>query len=76
MFIFQSKNCNLFRWRDKEEVNPKSKFILPKLVNNIKEVEDEVWSDCGFEEEESRFVALRKKNEFAKEENEEEKERF
>ncbi|KAG5616446.1 hypothetical protein H5410_016270 [Solanum commersonii] len=28
--------------RDKEKVDPRSKFILPKLVNKIKELEEEV----------------------------------
>ncbi|KAH0755208.1 hypothetical protein KY290_025478 [Solanum tuberosum] len=36
-------NCNFFRWRDREEIDPRSQFILPKLVNKIKELEDEVW---------------------------------
>ncbi|WMV38764.1 hypothetical protein MTR67_032149 [Solanum verrucosum] len=39
----QSNNCNFFRWRDREEIDPKFQFILPKLVNKIKELEDEVW---------------------------------
>ncbi|KAK4709668.1 hypothetical protein R3W88_004181 [Solanum pinnatisectum] len=39
---YGSKNCKFFRWRDKEEVDPRSKFILPKLVNKIKELEEEV----------------------------------
>ncbi|KAG5579643.1 hypothetical protein H5410_050270 [Solanum commersonii] len=37
-----SKNCKFFRWKDKEEVDPSSKFILPNLVNKIKELEEEV----------------------------------
>ncbi|KAG5575311.1 hypothetical protein H5410_055445 [Solanum commersonii] len=37
-----SKNCKFFRRRDKVEVDPRSKFILPKLVNKIKELEEEV----------------------------------
>ncbi|KAH0669248.1 hypothetical protein KY285_023407 [Solanum tuberosum] len=36
-------NCHFFRWRDREEIDPRSQFILPKLVNKIKELEDEVW---------------------------------
>ncbi|WMV26942.1 hypothetical protein MTR67_020327 [Solanum verrucosum] len=39
---YGSKNCKFFRWRDKVEVDPRSKFILPKLVNKIKELEEEV----------------------------------
>ncbi|WMV51384.1 hypothetical protein MTR67_044769 [Solanum verrucosum] len=39
---YGSKNCKFFRWRDKEEVDLRSKYILPKLVNKIKELEEEV----------------------------------
>ena len=41
--FFQSNNCNFFRWRDREKIDPRSQFIFPKLVNRIKELEDEVW---------------------------------
>ncbi|WMV49368.1 hypothetical protein MTR67_042753 [Solanum verrucosum] len=39
---YGSKNCKFFRWRDKEEFDRSSKFILPNLVNKIKELEEEV----------------------------------
>ncbi|KAG5588491.1 hypothetical protein H5410_048925 [Solanum commersonii] len=37
------EQLSFFRWRDREEIDPRSQFILPKLVNKIKELEDEVW---------------------------------
>ncbi|KAG5626737.1 hypothetical protein H5410_011955, partial [Solanum commersonii] len=37
-----SKNCKFFRWRDKEEMDPRSSFILPRLVNKINELEQEL----------------------------------
>ncbi|KAG5587379.1 hypothetical protein H5410_047813 [Solanum commersonii] len=40
---YGENNCHFFRWRDREEIDPRSQFILPKLVNKIKELEDEVW---------------------------------
>ncbi|WMV51387.1 hypothetical protein MTR67_044772 [Solanum verrucosum] len=39
---YASKNCKFFRWRDKEEVDPRSSFILPRLVNKINELEQEL----------------------------------
>ncbi|KAG5620027.1 hypothetical protein H5410_005245, partial [Solanum commersonii] len=38
-----SKNCKIFRWRDKEEVDPRSSFNLSRLVNKINELEQELW---------------------------------
>ncbi|KAK6775791.1 hypothetical protein RDI58_026792 [Solanum bulbocastanum] len=35
---YEATNCNFFRWRDKERVDERSRFILPKLVNRIKEL--------------------------------------
>ncbi|KAH0655142.1 hypothetical protein KY285_030024 [Solanum tuberosum] len=40
---YGENNCHFFRWRDREEIDPRSQFILPILVNKIKELEDEVW---------------------------------
>ncbi|WMV55027.1 hypothetical protein MTR67_048412 [Solanum verrucosum] len=40
---YGENNCHFFRWRNREEIDPRSQFILPKLVNKIKELEDEVW---------------------------------
>jgi len=37
---YEAMNCNFFRWRDKERVDERSRFILPKLVNRIKELEE------------------------------------
>ena len=40
--IFQAQKCKFFRWRDRDEVDPRSKFILPKLVNKIRDLEKEL----------------------------------
>uniref|UniRef100_M1CNL2 Non-LTR retroelement reverse transcriptase n=1 Tax=Solanum tuberosum TaxID=4113 RepID=M1CNL2_SOLTU len=40
VFTYEATNCNFFRWRDKERVNERSRFILTKLVNRIKELEE------------------------------------
>ncbi|KAH0635832.1 hypothetical protein KY289_035747 [Solanum tuberosum] len=37
---YEAMNCNFFRWRDKERVDERSRFILLKLVNRIKELEE------------------------------------
>ncbi|KAH0776076.1 hypothetical protein KY290_007487 [Solanum tuberosum] len=37
---YKATNYNFFRWRDKERVDERSQFILPKLVNRIKELEE------------------------------------
>ncbi|WMV34105.1 hypothetical protein MTR67_027490 [Solanum verrucosum] len=39
--FYGSKNYKFFRWRDKEEVDPRSSFIFPRLVNKINELEQE-----------------------------------
>ncbi|KAK4720320.1 hypothetical protein R3W88_018658 [Solanum pinnatisectum] len=39
---YGSKNCKFFRWRDKEKVDPRSSLILPRLVNKINELEQEL----------------------------------
>ncbi|XP_059292219.1 uncharacterized protein LOC132045662 [Lycium ferocissimum] len=36
------KKCKFFRWRDKDEVDPRSKVILPILVNKIRDLEKEL----------------------------------
>ncbi|TMX05452.1 hypothetical protein EJD97_020346, partial [Solanum chilense] len=36
---YEATNCNLFRWRDTERVDERSRFILSKLVNRINESE-------------------------------------
>ncbi|KAK4708518.1 hypothetical protein R3W88_029443 [Solanum pinnatisectum] len=37
---YEAMNCNFFLWRDKERVDERSRFILLKLVNMIKELEE------------------------------------
>ena len=37
---YESTNCKFFRWRDKERVDERSQFILPRLVNKINELEE------------------------------------
>ncbi|WMV38774.1 hypothetical protein MTR67_032159 [Solanum verrucosum] len=39
---YGSKNYKFFRSRDKEEVDPRSSFILPRLVDKINELEQEL----------------------------------
>ncbi|XP_027769079.1 uncharacterized protein LOC114075058 [Solanum pennellii] len=36
---YEATNFNFFRWRDKERVDERSQFILPKLLNRINELE-------------------------------------
>nr|XP_016484628.1 PREDICTED: uncharacterized protein LOC107805148 [Nicotiana tabacum] len=36
----EATNCKFFKWRDNEIVDERSKFILPRLVNKIKELEE------------------------------------
>lgn len=37
---YEAMNCKFFRWWDKERVDERSKFIIPKMVNKIKELEE------------------------------------
>ncbi|KAF3641549.1 hypothetical protein FXO37_22944 [Capsicum annuum] len=37
--VGQATNCKLFRWRNMDQVDERSKFILSRLVNEIKELE-------------------------------------
>lgn len=39
-FKFQATNCKFFKWRDNERVDERSKLIFPRLVNKIKELEE------------------------------------
>ncbi|XP_060190210.1 uncharacterized protein LOC132619278 [Lycium barbarum] len=39
---YGAQKCKFFRWRDRDEVDPRSKFILPKLVNKIRDLEKEL----------------------------------
>ncbi|XP_059292575.1 uncharacterized protein LOC132046045 [Lycium ferocissimum] len=37
---YGATNCKFFKWRDKQSVDERSKFIIPRLVNKIKELEE------------------------------------
>nr|XP_016441949.1 PREDICTED: uncharacterized protein LOC107767454 [Nicotiana tabacum] len=37
---YEAINCKFFKWRDNERVDERSKFIFPRLVNKIKELEE------------------------------------
>ncbi|XP_059310703.1 uncharacterized protein LOC132062074 [Lycium ferocissimum] len=37
---YEPMKCNFFRWRDTERVDQRSRFIIPRLVNKIKELEE------------------------------------
>ncbi|KAH0709739.1 hypothetical protein KY290_011146 [Solanum tuberosum] len=37
--IVYENACNFFRWRDREDVDIRSKFVILRLANKIKELE-------------------------------------
>ena len=41
---YGSKKCKFFRWRDLSKVDERSKYIIPKLVNKMKEMHGELAS--------------------------------
>ncbi|WMV40742.1 hypothetical protein MTR67_034127 [Solanum verrucosum] len=36
---YRENACNFFRWRDREDVDIRSKFVILRLANKIKELE-------------------------------------
>ena len=37
--VFQENSCNFFRWRDREDVDIRSKFVILRLANKINELD-------------------------------------
>ncbi|WMV43483.1 hypothetical protein MTR67_036868 [Solanum verrucosum] len=37
---FRENSCKYFRWRDLEEIDMRSKSVIPRLANRIKELEE------------------------------------
>ncbi|KAK4730905.1 hypothetical protein R3W88_023893 [Solanum pinnatisectum] len=37
---FHENSCKFFRWRDLEEIDMQFKFVIPRLANRIKELEE------------------------------------
>ncbi|XP_049392314.1 uncharacterized protein LOC125856732 [Solanum stenotomum] len=37
---YREDACNFFRWRDREDVDIRSKYVIPRLAKGIKELEE------------------------------------
>ncbi|PHU08096.1 hypothetical protein BC332_24585 [Capsicum chinense] len=43
------RSCDFWRWRDSEDIDPRSKYVIPKLIEKLGELENVVES-CHFNE--------------------------
>uniref|UniRef100_M1DBD1 GRF-type domain-containing protein n=1 Tax=Solanum tuberosum TaxID=4113 RepID=M1DBD1_SOLTU len=37
---YREDACNFFRWRDREDVDIRSKYVIPRLAKRIKDLEE------------------------------------
>ncbi|WMV19982.1 hypothetical protein MTR67_013367 [Solanum verrucosum] len=42
--IFGPRSCHFWCWKDKENIDPRSKFVIPKLIQKLGELENIVES--------------------------------
>ncbi|XP_059316103.1 uncharacterized protein LOC132066934 [Lycium ferocissimum] len=36
---YREKSCKFFRWRDRDEIDARSKFVISRLANRVKDLE-------------------------------------
>ncbi|PHU08923.1 hypothetical protein BC332_20783 [Capsicum chinense] len=52
------RSCNFCRWRNSEDIDPRSKYVIPKLIEKLGDLENVVES-CRFNEVD-KFIGLSK----------------
>ncbi|PHU25413.1 hypothetical protein BC332_03745 [Capsicum chinense] len=53
-----TRSCDFWHWRDSEDIDPRSKYVIPKLIEKLGELENLVES-CHFNEVE-KLIGLSK----------------
>ncbi|PHT34643.1 hypothetical protein CQW23_26443 [Capsicum baccatum] len=53
-----SRSCDFWHWRDSKDIDPRSKYVIPKLIEKLGELENIVES-CRFNEVE-KLIGLSK----------------